>query len=126
MSKVMLYRHPSILKSDDINKGIVKVKGVKFDWIIVKEDEVEACLDQGFYKTADEALLGDEDEETTETKTTEDELSLDNLKDKTADEIKDEYTLDQLRPLAKSLKIRGSSQMNEDKLVGKLLEKLGE
>lgn len=50
-------------------------------------------------------------------------LSLEDLKDKTADEIKDAYNMDELRVLAKAVKIRGASQMNEDKLVGKLLTK---
>ncbi len=50
-------------------------------------------------------------------------LSLDDLKGKTADEVKDGYNMDELRVLAKAVKIRGASQMNEDKLVGKLLAK---
>lgn len=50
-------------------------------------------------------------------------LSLEDLKGKTAEEIKDAYNMDELRVLAKAVKIRGASQMNEDKLVGKLLTK---
>lgn len=70
MSKVMLYRHPRTIKGNDENKGFCKVKGVEFDWIIVKEDEVEACLKQGFYTTTDEAI-GAEDETTTTQTTSE-------------------------------------------------------
>ena len=51
-------------------------------------------------------------------------LSLDTLQGMTADEIKDAYNMDELRVLAKASKIRGASQMNEDKLVGKLLTKV--
>ena len=50
-------------------------------------------------------------------------LTLENLVDKTAEEIKAAYTVDQLRGLARDLKIRGASQMNEDNLVNSLLEK---
>lgn len=50
-------------------------------------------------------------------------LTLENLVDKTAEEIKAAYTVDQLRVLARDLKIRGASQMNEDNLVNSLLEK---
>lgn len=50
-------------------------------------------------------------------------LSLGALKGKTAAEIKDEYNMDELRVLAKASKIRGATQMNEDKLAGKLLAK---
>ena len=52
-----------------------------------------------------------------------DSLTLENLVDKTAEEIKAAYTVDQLRGLARDLKIRGASQMNEDNLVNSLLEK---
>ena len=52
-------------------------------------------------------------------------LSINDLEGKTADEIKDEFTVDALKVLARSLKIRGASQMNEDKLIEKLVEKLG-
>ena len=51
-------------------------------------------------------------------------LSLDALVGKTAEEIKDEFNMDELRVLAKASKIRGASQMNEDKLVEKLLQKV--
>lgn len=51
-------------------------------------------------------------------------LTIDDLKDKTIDEIKDEYLVDELKVLARSLKIRGSSQMNETKLVERLIEKV--
>ncbi len=51
-------------------------------------------------------------------------LSLDALVGKTSDEIKDEFNMDELRVLAKASKIRGASQMNEDKLVEKLLQKV--
>lgn len=50
-------------------------------------------------------------------------LTLENLVDKTAEEIKAAYTVDQRRGLARDLKIRGASQMNEDNLVNSLLEK---
>ena len=68
----------------------------------------------------------DQDEEETETNPEEVVLSLEMLQGKTAEEIAAEFTVDALKVLARSLKIRGASQMNEDKLVEKLLEKLGE
>ena len=52
-----------------------------------------------------------------------DSLTLESLVDKTAEEIKAAYTVDQLRGLARDLKIRGASQMNGDNLVNSLLEK---
>ena len=52
-----------------------------------------------------------------------DSLTLESLVDKSAEEIKATYTVDQLRGLARDLKIRGASQMNEDNLVNSLLEK---
>jgi len=64
MAKVMLYRHPKTINSNDVNKGFTKVKGVEFDWIIIDDKEVEACIEQGFYKNPDDAL-GANDEETT-------------------------------------------------------------
>ena len=66
MPKVMLYRHPKTINSNDVNKGFTKVKGVEFDWIIVDDKEVEACIEQGFYRNTDDAL-GANDEETTTT-----------------------------------------------------------
>ncbi len=48
-------------------------------------------------------------------------LSLEDLKGKTPEEIKEAYNMHELRVLAKASKIRVASQMNEDKLVGKLL-----
>ena len=50
-------------------------------------------------------------------------LTLESLVDKSAEEIKATYTVDELRTLARDLKIRGASQMNEDNLVNSLLEK---
>lgn len=50
-------------------------------------------------------------------------LTLESLVDKTAEDIKAAYTVDELRTLARDLKIRGASQMNEDNLVNSLLEK---
>lgn len=52
-----------------------------------------------------------------------DSLTLESLVDKSAEEIKAAYTVDELRTLARDLKIRGASQMNEDNLVNSLLEK---
>ena len=52
-----------------------------------------------------------------------DSLTLESLVDKSAEEIKATYTVDELRTLARELKIRGASQMNEDNLVNSLLEK---
>ena len=52
-----------------------------------------------------------------------DSLTLESLVDKSAEEIKATYTADELRTLARDLKIRGASQMNEDNLVNSLLEK---
>ena len=52
-----------------------------------------------------------------------DSLTLESLVDKSAEEIKATYTADELRTLARELKIRGASQMNEDNLVNSLLEK---
>ena len=51
-------------------------------------------------------------------------LTLDDLREKSIDEIKEEFLLDELRILARNLKIRGASQMNEIKLVERLLEKV--
>ena len=65
-------------------------------------------------------------DEEVKTNTDEVTLSINDLAGKSADEIKEEFTVDALRVLARSQKIRGASQMNEDKLVEKLLEKLGE
>lgn len=42
---VMLYKHP----------GKHKLHGDKFDYVVVKEDEVEATCKQGWYKTTPEA-----------------------------------------------------------------------
>ena len=50
-------------------------------------------------------------------------LTLESLVNKSAEEIKATYTVDELRTLARDLKIRGASQMNEDNLVNSLLEK---
>lgn len=50
-------------------------------------------------------------------------LTLESLVDKSAEDIKAAYTVDELRTLARDLKIRGASQMNEDNLVNSLLEK---
>lgn len=50
--------------------------------------------------------------------------TLEDLKGKSVDEIKDAYTMDQLRILAKSVKIRGASNMGEQKLVERLLTKV--
>ena len=52
-------------------------------------------------------------------------LSLDDLAGKTNEEIAAEFTVDALKVLARAQKIRGASQMNEDKLIEKLVEKLG-
>lgn len=52
-----------------------------------------------------------------------DSLTLESLVDKSAEEIKATYAVDELRTLARDLKIRGASQMNEDNLVNSLLEK---
>lgn len=52
-------------------------------------------------------------------------LSLDDLVGKTNEEIAAEFTVDALKVLARAQKIRGASQMNEDKLIEKLVEKLG-
>jgi len=65
----------------------------------------------------------DETTEETEDNKQEVTLSLDTLQGMTADEIKDAYNMDELRVLAKTCKIRGASQMTEDKLAGKLLAK---
>lgn len=63
-----------------------------------------------------------EDEDTTDN--TPLASTLDALVGKTAEEIKDDFNMDELRVLARASKIRGASQMNEDKLVEKLLEKV--
>ena len=52
-----------------------------------------------------------------------DSLTLESLVGKSSEEIKATYTVDELRTLARDLKIRGASQMNEDNLVNSLLEK---
>jgi len=111
MSKVMLYRHPRTIKGNDVNKGFTKVKGVEFDWIIVEDKEVEACLKQGFYPTTDEAIGAEDDV----TETTPD------LSDMSVEEIKEKYTVDELREIAKVKGIKRYSRMNEDTLVEKIL-----
>lgn len=55
MSKVMLYSYPSTLRSSDEKKGVIKTKEDSFDFIVVNENEVEACLKEGFYRTYSEA-----------------------------------------------------------------------
>lgn len=50
------------------------------------------------------------------------ELSLEDFKGKTIDEIKDIYTVDQMRVLAKEVGIKQYSQMRETKLATRLLE----
>jgi len=51
-------------------------------------------------------------------------ISLDDLKDLSIEDIKAKFNMDELRVLAKALNIRSASQMKEDKLVGKLLERI--
>lgn len=119
MSKVMLYRHPRTIKGNDADKGFTTIKGVEFDWIIVADNEVEACLEQGFYKNPDDAI-GAGDEETNVTEITSE------LKGLTAEEIKEKYTVEELKEIAGSLGIKRISRMNEDTLVEKILEAIGE
>jgi len=123
MGKVMLYSYPRTIKSNDEKKGFCKVKGEEVDYIIVDEDEVESCLDQGFYETPGEAIEGGSNEQANVTETT---LSLNDLEGKTVDEIKAAYTVEELQVLAKVCDIKRATRMNEDTLVEKLLEKLGE
>ena len=75
------------------------------------------------FATNFEEVQEDETTEDAEDNKQEVTLSLEDLKGKTAEEIKDAYNMDELRVLAKAAKVRGASQMNEDKLVGKLLTK---
>jgi len=119
MSKVMLYRHPSTITNNDVNKGFCKIRDVSFDWVIVEEKEVESCLKQGFYLTPDEAL-GAEDEEKDIAEITS------KLNELTIEEIKDKYTVKELRKIATSLEIKGNSKMNQDTLVDKIIEIIGE
>ena len=51
-------------------------------------------------------------------------ISLEDLKGKTEEEIKAKFTVDELRVLAKAVKIKGYTNMKEDNLVGKLLAKV--
>lgn len=51
-------------------------------------------------------------------------LTLADLQGKTEDEIREEYTVEELRYLARAHKLRGYSQMNEQKLIGQLIERL--
>ena len=51
------------------------------------------------------------------------DLSLTDLKDKTVQEIKKEYFMEELRTLARACGMRGVSQTNEDKLIEKLIKK---
>lgn len=142
MSKVMLYSHPSTIKSNDEKKGFCKVKGETVDYIIVDEEEVEGCLTQGFYKTPVEAIEavsdtdtdnvegGDSDETNETNANNEEENSVSeggdpiDLKGLTPEEIKAKYTVDELRKVAAELKIKRASRMNEDTLVKKILEKV--
>ena len=71
--------------------------------------------------TTDDTPLASTSEESNPSNTV--TLSLDDLVGKTADEVKEAYTMDELRVLAKASKIRGASQMNEDTLVKRLLVK---
>lgn len=50
------------------------------------------------------------------------DLTIEDIIGKINDEIKAAYTVEELRLLARSLKIRGASQMNEDNLVSSLVE----
>ena len=50
-------------------------------------------------------------------------ITLGDLTGLTVDEIKDKFNMDELRVLAKALKVRGASNMGEEKLIGKLLAK---
>lgn len=74
--------------------------------------------------TTDNTPLASTSEESDPSNKQEVTLSLDALVGKTAEEIKDEFNMDELRVLARASKIRGASQMNEDKLVEKLLQKV--
>ena len=51
-------------------------------------------------------------------------LSIEDLKGLSLEDIKAKYTVDELRLLAKSLKVKGYSNMGEDKLIARLLEKV--
>lgn len=49
--------------------------------------------------------------------------SLKDIKGLSVEDVKAKFTIDKLRTLAKSCKIRGYTNMGEDKLIGKLLKK---
>lgn len=69
------------------------------------------------------SIAGVTDEEVTKTETVKAALSLDSLSGKSTDEIKTEFTMDQLRVIAKDSGIKSYHNMKEDKLIKKLLEK---
>lgn len=83
---------------------------------VVTNDEVQDDED-----TTTNAQVDDVSEESDPSNTV--TLSLSDLVGKTTKEVKETYNMDELRVLAKASKIRGATQMNEDKLVGKLLAK---
>lgn len=111
MSKTMLYRHPRSIKSNDESKGYCTIKGVEFDWIIVDKEQIDSCLKEGFSLSPDDAI-GEEKSG----------LTIEDIKSKTADEIKELYTVKEMKALAKELGIVGLSKAKENEVVEKLLE----
>lgn len=80
-------------------------------------DEAIKLQEEG--TTTEDNQEPDTSEESDSSKVT---LSLEDLKGKTSEEIKDGYNMDELRTLAKEVKIKGYSNMRETKLVTRLLE----
>lgn len=113
----MLYQYPSVIKSNSKTKGFIDIRGVgRFDYIVVDESEVEACLKEGFFKTTAEAFENNN----------KNSLELNDLKELSFDDIKSKYTVEELRDLAKKEGIKSYSNMLEDNLVKKLMEKIGD
>lgn len=131
MSTRMLYRYPGSLKSSSAKTGKTKVNKLFFDYLVVDEEEIEVELKRGWHITSTEALsalAALSKEAKKETKKKEDEtiitIALTDLKDLDVEQIKKAFVMDELRLLAKSVKIKGFHNMLEDNLVKKLLEKL--
>ena len=51
----MLYKYPSKNKGNFENKGVAKVDGVNFDYLIVEEEQIDTFLKKGYFKTTSEA-----------------------------------------------------------------------
>jgi len=114
---VMLYKYPSECISCDVGYGFVEVDHKIFDYIVVNEDEVEACVSDGWSKKAEikEPEKDEKDEK---------EISLESLSGLTAEEIKETFVVPELKAIAKAEGIRGYGNMRENNLIKRLMEKI--